>query len=145
MKDNVRLWKFWTWEIVLTLALLAFAVGGLLFVPEWVSVVREQLVEVQLLAAFVVLVLVVTVVAYRLTTGAMVGVAKWLMRLLGSGLVVAFVTLVPVLLVKPVLKPEYFDFTSPFVALFVIWCFYGVIFFIRWQTLLFYRLVDQLR
>jgi hypothetical protein len=139
-RESLHLWKFWMWEVVLTLLLLVLGVGGLMLTPELVTVVRERQVEVQLLAVFSVT--VVTVLAYRLATGALIGVLKWFVRLLGSGLTVACVTVVPVLALRPILKPEYVDFSSPFVALFVLWCFYSLIFLIRWQTRLFYRLLD---
>lgn len=143
MSENARLWKFWIWEIVLALVLLAVGAGALLYVPELKGIVRPRRLEIQLLALL--LALVVTVVAYRLATGALVGVVKWFVQLLGTGLVVAFLILLPVLLSWYLLKPEYFSAASPFVALFVLWCLYGIIFLIKWQTRLFYRLVDQIR
>jgi len=111
--------------------------------PEWVSILERWQVEV--LLVLMLYLLMVTVLAYRLATGALTGVIKWLMRLLGAGLAVACVTLAPVIILRPVLKPEYVESSSPFIALLVLWCGYGLIFFVRWQTLLFYRLVVQIR
>jgi hypothetical protein len=143
MSENARLWKFWIWEIVLAVLLLALGAAALLYTPELAGIVRSRRLEIQLLALL--LAIVITVVAYRLATGALVGVVKWFVRLLGSGLVVAFLILLPVLASWYVLKPEYFSAASPFVALFVLWCLYGIIFLIKWQTRLFYQLVNAVR
>lgn len=140
MSENARLWKFWIWEIVLAVVLLALGAGALLYAPELAGIVRSRGLEIQLLALL--LAIVITVVAYRLATGSLVGVVKWFVRLLGSGLVVAFLILLPVLVSWYALKPEYVSAASPFVALFALWCLYGIIFLIKWQTRLFYRLVD---
>lgn len=144
MRGKARLWKFWVWELALAGILVALGTVGLLYLPETASVVQAQQVEIQL-GGVVLAIIFVTVVAYRLATGTLVGVVKWFARLLGSGLVVLFLILLPLILSQYVLKPRHFSATSPFVALFVLWCFYGVIFLTRWQTRLFYRLMDQIR
>ena len=143
MRVNARLWKFWTWEIAL--AILMLTLGGVvwLYAPGFVEAWWGRGAAV---AAFAILaVSTVTLAAYRLATGSVTGFAKWLGYLLGSGTLVALILLLPLFLSKHFLKPEYTHLTSPFAALFILWCFYWFGFLVQWQTRLFHRLMDQVR
>lgn len=142
MRRNARLWKFWTWEIVLAVTLVALGAGAYFYRPDMAPVVLAQPLEIQVLAGVLALI-VVTAMAYRLATGTLAGVVKWFVRLLGSGLVVSVLILLPLVLFRYLRQPDAVDPLSPFVALFALWCLYGIVFLIRWQTRLFYRLTNQ--